>query len=518
MNGAGSDSASAGRPEAQLIDQRLKKLEQIRSLGITPYPFRFDRTHTSVALRSAFDDLEQSGACVAICGRLVVTRGHGKAAFADLRDGDGRFQIYTKLDVVGGDTFELWRLLDIGDFIGVRGPVFKTRTGEMTVEVQELELLSKAIRPLPVPKEEVRDGEQIIHDAFSDVELRYRRRYLDLALNPNVRSLFRTRTAIVTAIRQFLDERGFLEVETPALQPLYGGASARPFITHHNALDMRLYLRISDELYLKRLIVGGFERVYEICKDFRNEGIDRTHNPEFTLLELYQAYADYRDMMDIAESLVAYVAERVTGSTTITYQGETVNLAPPWRRLSMRDGIAQGADLDIQTAGDADLRALCERLGVEVEPHTGRGKLIDEIFDATVAPKIIQPTFVTDYPIDMSPLAKRHRGEDGLTERFEPFICGGEIGNAFSELNDPIDQRQRFEHQATLREGGDEEAHVMDDDYVRALEYGMPPTGGLGIGVDRLVMLLTDAPSIRDVILFPHMRPEEGQGASDDAS
>ena len=508
---------STATPESQLIEQRLKKLERIRDMGGDPYPYRFERSHTMDALREDFDRLAEEGDEVSVCGRLVVTRGHGKAAFADLRDGSGRFQIYVKLDVVGERLFDLWRLLDIGDFVGVRGPLFLTRTGEMTVEVRQLDLLSKAIRPLPVPKEEMRDGERVVHDAFADVELRYRRRYVDLALNPDVQDVFRKRTAIVSAIRRFLDEKAFLEVETPALQPLYGGAAARPFVTHHNALDMPLFLRISDELYLKRLIVGGFDRVYEICKDFRNEGIDRTHNPEFTLLELYQAYADYGDMMAIAEELVSSVAKEVTGSFMITYQGEEVDLTPPWRRLSMQEGIAQSAHIDISQASEDDLRAVCDRYEVDLEPGATRGKMIDEIFDTAVAPTLIQPTFVTDYPVDMSPLAKRHRDTEGLTERFEPFVCGAEIGNAFSELNDPIDQRDRFEQQAALREGGDSEAHVMDEDYVRAMEYGMPPTGGLGIGIDRLVMLLTDSASIRDVILFPQMRPEEGVDTPADA-
>ncbi len=508
---------STATPESQLIEQRLKKLERIRDMGVDPYPYRFERSHTMDALREDFDRLAEEGDEVSVCGRLVVTRGHGKAAFADLRDGSGRFQIYVKLDVVGERLFDLWRLLDIGDFVGVMGPLFLTRTGEMTVEVRQLDLLSKAIRPLPVPKEEMRDGERVVHDAFADVELRYRRRYVDLALNPDVQDVFRKRTAIVSAIRRFLDEKAFLEVETPALQPLYGGAAARPFVTHHNALDMPLFLRISDELYLKRLIVGGFDRVYEICKDFRNEGIDRTHNPEFTLLELYQAYADYGDMMAIAEELVSSVAKEVTGSFTITYQGEEVDLTPPWRRLSMQEGIAQSAHIDISQASEDDLRAVCDRYEVDLEPGATRGKMIDEIFDAAVAPTLIQPTFVTDYPVDMSPLAKRHRDTEGLTERFEPFVCGAEIGNAFSELNDPIDQRDRFDQQAALREGGDSEAHVMDEDYVRAMEYGMPPTGGLGIGIDRLVMLLTDSASIRDVILFPQMRPEEGVDTPADA-
>ncbi|MDP6775256.1 MAG: lysine--tRNA ligase, partial [Candidatus Latescibacteria bacterium] len=367
-----------------------------------------------------------------------------------------------------------------------------------------------------VPKEEIRDGERVVHDPFSAKELRYRRRYLDLALNPEVRETFRKRTAIVSAIRRFLDERGFLEVDTPVLQPIYGGASARPFVTHHNALDTRLFLRISNELYLKRLIAGGFDRVYEFSRNFRNEGIDRTHNPEFTGLELYQAYADYTDMMAIAEALFAFVAEEVVGSTSITYQGQKIDLTPPWDRLPMVEAIQKHGSLDIRGASEPELVKAAEGMGAEVEPGANRGQLIDAIFEACVEPHLIQPTFITDYPVETSPLAKRHRDDDELTERFEPFICGWEVGNAFSELNDPADQRQRFEHQMTLREQGDEEAQVLDEDFIRCLEYGMPPTGGLGVGIDRMVMLLTDSPSIRDVVLFPHMRPEEGRQGSDD--
>ena len=503
--------AGASTPEAQLIAQRLEKLDAIREMGVLPYPYRFERTHSIREILSDFEALEGRGTDIAVAGRLTVIRGHGKAAFADLRDESGRIQVYARLDVVGEEGFRLWKLLDIGDFIGATGPVFRTRTGEMTVQVRRLELLAKAVRPLPVPKEETRGQERVVHDAFSQKELRYRRRYLDLALNPEVREIFRKRSAIVSAVRRFLDARGFLEVETPALQPLYGGASARPFVTHHNTLDMPLYLRISDELYLKRLIVGGYEKVYEICKDFRNEGMDRSHNPEFTLLEVYQAYADYTDMMALAEELVAYTAQEVNGSTRITYQGQEVEFAPPWDRVQMLPEIEKYAGVDIRKATDGELRGLCERLGAEVEPNAPRGKLIDEIFDASVQPHLIQPTFVMDYPVEVSPLAKRHRQDPELTERFEPFVCAGELGNAFSELNDPVDQRQRFEHQMGLRAEGDEEAQVLDEDFLRAMEFGMPPTGGLGIGVDRLVMLLTDSPSIRDVILFPHMRAETGR-------
>lgn len=497
-------------PESQLIEQRLQKLDAIRALGHTPYPYSFDVTHHSVDVIAQYDALEASQDEVAVAGRLMVMRGHGKAAFADLRDGKGRIQIYVKLDVVGAEAFEVWKMLDIGDFIGVKGPLFKTRTGQISIQVKTLELLSKSIRPLPVPKEEMKDGQRIVHDAFTDKELRYRRRYLDLALNPDVQAVFRKRSAIVSAVRAFLDTRGFLEVETPVLQTLYGGASARPFVTHHNALDMPLFLRISDELYLKRLIVGGLERVYEIGKDFRNEGVDRTHNPEFSMLEVYQAYADYNDMMAMAETMYAEVATKVTGSPVVSYQGKEIDFSPPWPRIPMLEAIAQYGDIDAVNASDADLVIACKKRGAELEPGVERGILINELFELCVEPKLIQPTFITDYPLAVSPLAKKHRKNPELTERFEIFINGWEAGNAFSELNDPVDQRERFEHQMSLRDKGDDEAQVLDEDYLRAMEYGMPPTGGLGVGIGRMVMLMTDSPSIRDVILFPHMRPEEG--------
>ena len=423
------------------------------------------------------------------------------------------FKFTSGLDAVGAEAFALWKLLDIGDFVGIDGPVFKTRTGHITVQVRELILLSKAIRPLPVPKEELRDGERVIHDPFRDKELRYRRRYLDLALNPDVQAVFRKRSTIVSAMREFLDARGFLEVETPVLQPLYGGASARPFVTHHNVLDMPLYLRIADELYLKRLIVGGLERVYEIGKNFRNEGIDRTHNPEFSMLELYQAYADYTDMMAITEELYGFVAEKVNGSTTLEYQGQTIDLTPPWPRISMHDAIEKYGEIDAARASNAELEAACKRLGSDIEPGAERGAAINALFEACVEPQLIQPTFITDYPRAVSPLAKAHRSAKALTERFELFINGWEMANAFSELNDPVEQRERFAEQQSMRARGDDEAQVLDEDYLRALEHGMPPTGGLGIGVGRMVMLLADAPSIRDVILFPHMRARESRNA-----
>ena len=492
-----------------LVSQRKQKLEEIRRRGINPYPYRFEVTHRTQEIRDGFDDLEALKVRVACAGRLAAVRGHGKAAFGDIRDERGRLQIQIRLDVVGEDQFELWRLLDIGDIIGVSGTVFRTRTGEMTLGVERLDILSKSLRPPPIPKERGENEDRVVFDAFSDKEKRYRYRYLDLDLNPEVREVFRKRTQIVSALRRFLDVRGFLEVDPPVLQPVYGGASARPFTTYHNALGMPLYLRISNELYLKRVIVGGFEKVYEFSRDFRNEGMDRSHNPEFTLLEMYQANADYHDMMRLAEEMISSAATEVAGSTVITYQGNRIDVAPPWRRLTMLDAIREYADIDVKSCSDQDLRSACRQLGVEADgPAGGRGKLIDQIFSACVQEHLIQPTIIMDYPLETSPLAKRHRDDPALTERFEPFIAGGELGNAFSELNDPQDQRARFEAQMELRAGGDEEAQVLDEDFLRALEHGMPPTGGLGIGVDRLVMLLTDSPSIRDVILFPHMRPE----------
>jgi lysyl-tRNA synthetase class 2 len=391
----------------------------------------------------------------------------------------------------------------------VHGKVFKTHTEEITIYCQKLELLSKSLRPLPIVKEKVEEGKKIVYDPFSDKELRYRQRYVDLVVNPEVRQVFIKRTRIISAMRQFLDKHEFLEVQTPILQPLYGGAAARPFVTHHNALDMNLYLRIADELYLKRLIVGGFDGVYEFGNDFRNEGIDRFHNPEFTQMELYVAYRDYHWMMEFTEQMISQVVKNVLKTTQIKYQGQEIDFTPPWRRLPLLAGIHEYTGRDLTGLDEKKLRKEAENLGVTVEDTWGAGKIIDEIFGEFVEPKLIQPTFIIDYPLEMSPLAKKHRHNPQLVERFEPIIAGKEIGNAFSELNDPIDQRERFEGQMELRAKGDEEAQVLDEDFIRALEYGMPPTAGLGIGIDRLVMLLTDSPSIRDVIFFPQMRPEQ---------
>jgi lysyl-tRNA synthetase class 2 len=433
----------------------------------------------------------------------------GKASFCHIQDSQGKIQIYLKKDDLGA-VYDAFRLMDIGDIIGVKGFVFRTKMGEISVHAQELNLLAKSLRPLPVVKEKVDEqGNKVIFDPFSDKELRYRQRYVDLIVNPDVREVFLKRAKIITAMRKFLDERGYLEVETPVLQPIYGGASARPFTSHHNTLGVDLYLRIADELYLKRLIVGGYDGVYEISKDFRNEGMDRTHNPEFTMLELYVAYKDYRWMMELTEQLVHAVALAVNGRPTATLSGNEVNFTPPWKRTTMFEAIREFTGKDLRGKSEKELRTIAQELHVELQPSMGPGAIINEIFGLKTQPYLIQPTFITDYPMEISPLAKKHRSENGLAERFEGIANGQEICNAFSELNDPIDQRARFEEQTKLRARGDEEAQVLDEDFLRALEYGMPPTAGLGIGIDRLTMLLTNNDSIRDVIFFPQMKPEK---------
>ncbi len=503
---------------SQVIRTRHQKLEELRRLGIEPFAYEYDVTAHAAEARAAFEAAEAAGELVdgkgqdvRLGGRLVSFRTHGKVTFADLQDASGRIQLYFRRNDLGEKAYDRLDLLDIGDWIGVAGHLFRTRMGEVTVHVTSYELLAKSLRPLPLGKEEVdpETGERIVHGGFADIEQRYRQRYADLAVNPHVREVFIKRTRIVRAMREFLDARGYLEVETPILQPLYGGASARPFITHHNALDMPLYLRIADELYLKRLIVGGLERVYEIGKDFRNEGIDRTHNPEFTMLEFYEAFADYRRMMTVVEDLMVHLVRTVTGGPLeITYQGITLNFQPPYPRLPYLDALKEYGNIDVNAMDDAALRDAVKSFGAEDVESMSRPKLMDELFKELVEPHLQQPVFIIDFPLELSPLAKPKRGAPDLVERFELMVAGREIANAFSELNDPIDQRQRFEAQVRLREQGDEEAQTLDEDYIRALEYGMPPTGGVGIGVDRLVMLLTDQPSIRDVILFPTMRPE----------
>ncbi len=439
---------------------------------------------------------------------MMSVRLMGKAAFFHLQDRAGKIQVYIRKDQVDGNGFDLFKLLDIGDLVGVEGKVFKTRTGEMSVLAEKFQLLSKSLRPLPIVKEKIEEDEKKVFDQFADVELRYRQRYVDLIVNPEVSDVFITRSKIITSIRSFLNKHEFLEVETPILQPIYGGAAARPFVTHHNTLDIDLYLRIANELYLKRLIVGGMERVYEFAKDFRNEGIDRFHNPEFTQVELYIAYKDYIWLMEFVEEMINFVVKEVKGTTKIMYQGHEIDLSAPWPRLSMYDAIEEYTGIDISDMDESTLRETVKKLDVKEDSSMGFGKLVDEIFGDHVEPKLIQPTFIMDYPVEMSPLAKKHRDNPRLVERFEPIIGGKEIGNAFSELNDPLDQRERFLDQMKLRDRGDEEAQVIDEDYLRALEYGMPPTAGLGIGIDRLVMFLTDSASIRDVIFFPQMRPE----------
>ncbi|MEX2527373.1 MAG: lysine--tRNA ligase [Gemmatimonadota bacterium] len=504
---------------SQILRIRREKLEAIREAGLAPFAYHYERSHRSVEAVSLFQEEEDAGRLtetghgsrVQVAGRLVGYRSHGKSAFAHLEDGDGRIQLYFKKNVLGEEAFQRLDLLDLSDWVGAEGHLFRTRTGEVTVQVTEWTLLSKSLRPLPLSKEEVdsETGERRTFASFKDTESRYRQRYADLAVHPEVRRVFRTRSLVVREIRRFLDDQGYLEVETPILQPLYGGAAARPFVTHHNALDSRLYLRIADELYLKRLVVGGFERVYEIGKDFRNEGVDRFHNPEFTMVEFYQAFADYREMMEVVEALLGQVAQAVLDTTTIRFQGHEIHLTPPFARLPLVDALHEAMGEDPLAMGQEALLERAKALQLPELDGAGKGKLMDKLFGELVQPSLIQPTFVVDYPRELSPLAKPHREKPGLTERFELFVAGQELANAFSELNDPDDQRARLEDQTRLRAGGDDETHPVDEDYLRAMEYGMPPTGGVGIGLDRLIMLLTDQASIRDVILFPTLRPEE---------
>lgn len=495
----------------QLSEQeivRREKLAQLRALNINPYPAElFPVNHTTKQIKENFAE----GKKIIIAGRLMSRRIQGKASFAELQDSEGRIQVYFNRDeICTGEDSTLYnevykKLLDIGDFVGIEGELFKTQVGEKTVKVLNFKLLSKALKPLPLPKI---DAEGKVHDEFNDPELRYRQRYADLVVNPQVKDVFIKRTKLFNAMRNFFNEQGYFEVETPILQSIPGGAAARPFITHHNALDIPLYLRIANELYLKRLIVGGFDGVYEFSKNFRNEGMDRTHNPEFTAMEIYVAYKDYLWMMEFTEQLLEYCAKEVNGTTQAVFGEHTIDFKAPYPRITMTDAIKQYTGFDISGKSEEEIRQAAKDMGIEVDDTMGKGKLIDEIFGEKCESHFIQPTFIVDYPKEMSPLTKEHRNNPELTERFELMVCGKEIANAYSELNDPIDQRERFEEQMRLSEKGDDEAMFIDQDFLRALEYGMPPTSGLGIGMDRLIMFLTNNQSIQEVLFFPQMKPE----------
>jgi len=496
--------------EQELI--RRNSLEELKALGINPYPAEtFVVNATTEIILKEFEQDQSKFQNISIAGRIMTRRIMGSASFAEIQDQFGRIQLYVKRDdICVGENKDLYNTffkkhLDIGDIIGISGYVFKTQTGEISIHVKEIKLLSKSLRPLPIVKE--KDG--VIYDAFTNPEVRYRQRYVDLIVNPEVKEVFMKRSRLVNTMRQYLNEKGYLEVETPILQPIYGGAAARPFKTHHNTLDQTLYLRIANELYLKRLIVGGYDGVYEFSKDFRNEGMDRFHNPEFTQIELYVAYKDYLWMMDLAEEMIEKIAIALHGTTQVKVGENMIDFKRPWQRYTMFEAIAHFTGIDISEMNETELAETANKLGIDVDATMGKGKLIDEIFGAKCEPLLIQPTFITDYPIEMSPLAKKHRSKAGLVERFEGICNSKEICNCFSELNDPIDQRERFEYQLYLAQRGDEEAMMLDEDFLRALEYGMPPTAGIGIGIDRLAMIMTNQNSIQDVLFFPQMRPEK---------
>ncbi len=494
-------------------DQELRRLEELNELrqhGINPYPPVFEKTHSSVNVLNGFDDNKpEEFAQVSLAGRIMAIRKMGKATFCHIQDDAGRIQVYLKKDDLP-EFYEILGNLDIGDIIGVKGHVFRTKTGEVSVYAKEAILLCKSLRVLPIAKEETdENGNKIVYDAFADKELRYRRRYIDLIVNHEVKSVFAKRSKIISGMRRYFEDKGWLEVETPILQPLYGGATARPFTTHHNALDIELYLRIADELYLKRLIVGGYEGVYEFCKNFRNEGMDRSHNPEFTLMEIYIAYKDYMWMMGMVEELISGLCLAVNGTHEVEYDGHKLSFQAPFRRATMHGLIEEAIGENIFGYDRDQLLVVARKNNVEVENNASGMKIFDEIFSQKVEHTLIQPTFVMDYPVEMSPLAKAHRSEPGLVERFELYVAGTELANCFTELNDPIDQRARLEEQARVKAAGDDEAMVVDEDFLYAIEVGMPPTAGLGIGIDRLVMILTGQTSIRDVLFFPQMKPEK---------
>jgi len=499
--------------EQEIIRRKAK--EELEKLGIDPYPAdSYQVTHHASDIVEKYNKLE--GKNVTLAGRIMTRRIMGSASFAEIQDQSGRIQLYFRRDdICPGEDKTLYntvfkRLTDIGDIIGITGKVFKTQTGEISVHVDKFKILTKSLRPLPIVKETTDEkGDKVLHDAFSDPEMRYRQRYVDLVVNPEVREVFIKRTEIYNSIREFLNSKGYLEVETPVLQPLYGGAAARPFKTHHNTLDMTLYLRIANELYLKRLIVGGYDGVYEFSKDFRNEGMDRFHNPEFTQVELYVAYKDYEWMMELVEEMIEKVALDLHGTTKVQVGENTIDFKRPWKRYTMFEAIENITGVDIAEMNEEELRETAKKLKIHMDDTMGKGKIIDEIFGEKCEPLLIQPTYITDYPVEMSPLAKKHRSKKGIAERFEAIVNGKEICNAFSELNDPVDQQKRFEDQLELGKRGDEEAMILDEDFLRAIEYGMPPTAGLGVGLDRLAMMMTNSQSIQDVIFFPQMKPEK---------
>lgn len=503
------------RKYSNLEKVRLGKADQLREQGIDPYPALSERSHYAQGIIREFESKETAGkeesVYATLVGRIRSLRAMGKITFAHIEDGTGRVQLFFRSDDIGQDRLDFFnRYFDLGDFIQASGEMFRTRTGEITLRVSDYKMLAKAITPLPAAKEELVDGQVVQHATLAEPEVRYRQRYADLAVNPEVRRIFRSRAAIIRSLRDFLDSKDFLEVETPILQPIYGGAAARPFVTYHNQLKQDLYLRISFELYLKRLLVGNLERVYEIGRDFRNEGVDRTHNPEFTMLEFYMAYADYHQVMELTEEMIAYVADQVVGSRKISYQGLEIDLEPPWRRMKLNDGLHEFAGIDIEAHLSAESLAEAMRArDLQPDPKSTRGKLIESLIGNFLEPNLQQPTIVYDYPRDISPLTKSKPGDINTVERFEAFIAGMEICNAFSELNDPLDQEARFQEMGRDYATDDEERHPMDEDYLRAMSYGMPPNGGFGMGVDRLTMLLTDTPNIREVILFPHLRERE---------
>ena len=483
---------------SELLKVRCEKLDELRSRGIEPFPYKYVKSINAADILNKFENLkegEESPEEISIAGRIMTKRGHGKASFAHLQDETGRIQIYAKQDILGNEKYEIYRKLDIGDFVGAKGHVFKTKTGEITVRVSDFVILCKSLHPLPEK-----------WHGLQDKELRYRERYVDLMVNPDVKEVFVKRSKIISLIRKFLEEKGFLEVETPLLHALQGGAAAKPFETYHDALDMPLFMRIAPELYLKRLVVGGFEKVFEMGRVFRNEGMSYKHNPEYTILEIYQSYADYNDIMQLAEDLIVKIAKEVTGGLKFEYKGDKIDLTPPWKKISLVSALKQEG-IDIEGKSESEIRKVAKSKGIEGYEEIGIGKIINVLYDKFVEPNLRQPTFIIDHPIETSPLAKKHRDKKNQVERFELIIAGMELANAFSELNDPLDQRERFKKQAELKAAGDQEAESMDEDFLRALEYGMPPTGGLGIGIDRLVMILTNQPSIRDVLLFPHMKP-----------